>query len=113
VSILERKDGWAPLCEEGDLKDGETLRVGYDGNIIAVAKQGGEVYAFQEFCTHRYGPLSEGRLEDHNVICPWHRSCFDIRTGKVVVGPAKLDLKTYSTRVQGGKVFISKEAHGL
>lgn len=106
VSILRRQDGWAPVCEEDDLKDGETLRVDYDGIIIAIAKQAGEVFAFQEFCTHRYGPLSEGKLEDHNVICPWHRSCFDIRTGKVVEGPAKLDLKSYSTMVQGGKIFV-------
>jgi nitrite reductase/ring-hydroxylating ferredoxin subunit/uncharacterized membrane protein len=106
VSILKRQDGWAPVCEEGDLKDGETLRVDYDGYIIAVARQAGKVYAFQEFCTHRYGPLSEGKLEGHNVICPWHRSCFDIRTGKVVEGPAKVDLKTYSTLVRGGKIFI-------
>jgi nitrite reductase/ring-hydroxylating ferredoxin subunit/uncharacterized membrane protein len=106
VSILKRQDGWAPVCEEADLKDAETLRVDYDGYIIAVARQAGKVYAFQEFCTHRYGPLSEGKLEGHNVICPWHRSCFDIRTGKVVDGPAKVDLKTYQTKVQGGKIFI-------
>jgi uncharacterized membrane protein/nitrite reductase/ring-hydroxylating ferredoxin subunit len=106
VSILVRHDGWAAVCDENELKDGETLRVKCDENIMALAKQGGKVYAFQEFCTHRYGPLSEGKLEDHQVICPWHRSCFDIRTGKVVEGPAKVDLKTYSTMIRGGKIFI-------
>jgi nitrite reductase/ring-hydroxylating ferredoxin subunit len=64
------------------------------------------VYAFQEFCTHRYGPLSEGKLQDRQVICPWHRSCFDIRTGRVLEGPAKVDLKTYSATIRGGKIFI-------
>ena len=106
VSILVRHDGWAAVCDENQLNDGETLRVACDGNIIALAKQAGKVYAFQEFCTHRYGPLSGGKLKDHQVICPWHRSGFDIRTGKVMEGPAKLDLKTYSTMVRGGKIFI-------
>jgi nitrite reductase/ring-hydroxylating ferredoxin subunit/uncharacterized membrane protein len=106
VSILVRHDGWAPVCDEDELHDGETLRVNCNGNIIAIARQGGEVYAFQDFCTHRYGPLSEGKLQDHQVICPWHRSCFDIRTGKVLEGPAKVDLKTYSTMIRGGKIFI-------
>lgn len=106
VSMLVRHDGWAPVCDEDELKDGETLRVKSDGNIIAVARQGGEVYAFQEFCTHRYGPLSEGKLQDRQVICPWHRSCFDIRTGRVLEGPAKVDLKTYSATIRGGKIFI-------
>jgi nitrite reductase/ring-hydroxylating ferredoxin subunit/uncharacterized membrane protein len=106
VSIFVRQDGWVPVCEENQLNNGETLRVDFDGNIIAIAKQGGEVYAFQEFCTHRYGPLSEGKLQDHQVICPWHRSCFDIRSGKVLEGPAKVDLKTYSAMIRGGKIFI-------
>jgi uncharacterized membrane protein/nitrite reductase/ring-hydroxylating ferredoxin subunit len=106
VSNRTPEDGWLPVCDDSEMQDGETLRVVCDGNLIAIAKQGGEVFAFQEFCTHRYGPLSEGQLQDHLVICPWHRSCFDIRTGKVVEGPAKVDLKTYSVTIQSGKIFI-------
>ena len=106
VSIFERGDGWVPVCSADALDDGETLRVDWNGTVIAVARQAGEVYAFQEFCTHRYGPLSEGKLEDHRVICPWHRSCFDMRTGKVVDGPAEVNLKTYSAKLQEGKIFV-------
>jgi len=106
VSNRTAQDGWLPVCDDSEVEDGETLRVVCDGNIVAIAKQGGEVYAFQEFCTHRYGPLSEGKLQDHQVECPWHRSCFDIRTGKVVEGPAKVDLKTYSVTLRSGKIFI-------
>ncbi|HSL42717.1 MAG TPA: DUF2231 domain-containing protein [Anaerolineales bacterium] len=106
VSMFERQDGWVSVCDANQLKDGETLRINWDGKIIAVARQSGEVYAFQEFCTHRYGPLSEGKLYDHQIECPWHRSCFDIRSGKVVEGPAKVDLKCYSASIRAGKIFI-------
>ena len=106
VSIFERQDGWVAVCDADQIQDGETLRVDWDGVIIAIAKQGDKVYAFQEFCTHRYGPLSEGKFYDHQIECPWHRSCFDIRTGKVVEGPAKIDLKTYSATIRAGKIFI-------
>jgi nitrite reductase/ring-hydroxylating ferredoxin subunit len=88
------------------LAEGETLRLDLLGHVIAVAKVGGEVYAFQEFCTHRFGPLSEGSFEDHEVRCPWHGSCFDVRTGKVTQGPAKLDLNTYEVRVREGKIEV-------
>jgi nitrite reductase/ring-hydroxylating ferredoxin subunit len=106
VSMFERQDGWVAVCNADDVKDGETIRINWNGTIIAVAKQADKVYAFQEFCTHRYGPLSEGKLYDHQVECPWHRSCFDIRTGRVVEGPAKVDLKTYSAVIRAGKIFI-------
>lgn len=108
VSFLERQDGWVAVCDADQLKDGETLRVEWGGTIVAVARQSGEVFAFQEFCTHRYGPLSEGKIQDYQVECPWHRSCFDIRTGKVVEGPAKVDLKTYSAAIRAGRILIRK-----
>lgn len=106
VSIFERQDGWVAVCDENDVEDGGTLRVDWNGTIIAIARQGEDVYAFQEFCTHRYGPLSEGRLFDGQVECPWHRSCFDMRTGKVTQGPAKVDLKVYSAAIRSGKIFV-------
>jgi nitrite reductase/ring-hydroxylating ferredoxin subunit/uncharacterized membrane protein len=106
VSIFERRDGWVAVCDASAVKDGETLRVDWNGTIITIARQGGEVYAFQEFCTHRYGPLSEGKLYDHQIQCPWHRSCFDIRTGKVVEGPANVALKTYTAAIRAEKIFI-------
>src|SRR5438309_305718 len=70
-----------------------------------------ELYAFQEFCTHRFGPLSEGSFHRFNVQCPWHNSCFDIRTGKVTHGPAKVDLKTFKVETRDGKigVLLTKE----
>ena len=94
------------VADAEDLQEGDTLRADVDGTIIAVAKVAGELYAFQEFCTHRYGPLSEGALKGTEIECPWHRSCFDIRSGKVTQGPAKIELKTYRVKVVGGKISI-------
>jgi nitrite reductase/ring-hydroxylating ferredoxin subunit/uncharacterized membrane protein len=88
------------------LGEGETMRLELIGHVIVVAKVGGEFYAFQEFCTHRFGPLSEGSFEDRQVRCPWHGSCFDMQTGKVTQGPAKLDINTYKVRVREGKLEV-------
>jgi nitrite reductase/ring-hydroxylating ferredoxin subunit/uncharacterized membrane protein len=99
-------DGFIPVADESDLKEGETLRVEVNGEVMAIARFKGKVYAFNEFCTHRFGPLSEGAIAGGEVECPWHRSCFDIRTGKVSEGPAKLDLKTYKVSVRDGKIAV-------
>ena len=66
----------------------------------------GELHAFQEFCTHRYGPLSEGTVDGANIVCPWHRSCFETRTGKVTGGPAEVELKTYPVRERDGRIWV-------
>lgn len=88
------------------LRHGETLRVEVNGVVIAVARFGSRYHAFQEFCTHRFGPLSEGKLTDCEVTCPWHNSRFDVRTGKVLSGPATIELRTFPIEVRDGQLWI-------
>jgi uncharacterized membrane protein/nitrite reductase/ring-hydroxylating ferredoxin subunit len=97
---------FVPVPEAERLGDRETLRVEIDGQVIAIVKLDGNFYAFQEFCTHRFGPLSEGDFDGFDVQCPWHNSCFDVRTGKVTNGPAKVDLKTFTVERRDGKICI-------
>ena len=97
---------FVPIPEADRLGERETLRVKIDGQVITIAKIDKNFYAFQEFCTHRYGPLSEGAFEGFNVQCPWHNSCFDIRTGKVTQGPAKVDLKSFKVETRDGKICV-------
>jgi nitrite reductase/ring-hydroxylating ferredoxin subunit len=39
-------------------------------------------------------------------MCPWHRSHFDVQTGKVAQGPAKVDLKTYEASIENGQIQV-------
>ena len=102
----EGEQVFVAVADASQLQEGETLRADIDGTVIAIAKVDGQLYAFQEFCTHRYGPLSEGALNGAEIECPWHRSCFDVRTGKVTQGPAKMDLKTYPVKIIGAKITV-------
>jgi nitrite reductase/ring-hydroxylating ferredoxin subunit len=88
------------------LQNGETLRVEIDKQVMTIARIDNQFFAFQEFCTHRFGPLSEGSFHGFNVQCPWHNSCFDVRTGKVTNGPAKVDLKTFRVEERHGKIYV-------
>src|SRR6266513_281522 len=97
---------FVPIPEADRLGERETLRVEIDGQVITIAKIDKNFYAFQEFCTHRFGPLSEGAFEGFNVQCPWHNSCFDVRTGKVTQGPATVDLKSFKVETRDGKICV-------
>lgn len=76
---------------------GSALRVG----SVAVFNVAGSFCATQAKCTHRQGPLNEGRLDGSTVTCPWHGSQFDVCTGAVLRGPAGASLKTYPVIVEG------------
>jgi len=62
---------------------------------VAVGRTEEGSCAFQDRCTHKGGPLSDGVLINGVVQCPWHGSQFDVRTGEVKAGPAKEPIETY------------------
>jgi uncharacterized membrane protein/nitrite reductase/ring-hydroxylating ferredoxin subunit len=97
---------FAPIPEAERLGEKETLRVEINDEVITIAKIENNLYAFQEFCTQRFGPLSEGDFDGFNVQCPWHNSCFDVRTGEVTNGPAKVNLKTFRIETRDGKICV-------
>ena len=92
----------------GDVPPGSALLVGE----AVVFNVGGSLCATQAKCTHRQGPLNEGKLDGSTVTCPWHGSQFNVCTGEVLRGPAKDPLKTYRLIVDGdtGRVEANADA---
>ena len=90
-----------------DLEDGDLMAVEVDGEPVCLAKVDGEVYAFTDNCTHISGPLNEGELDDDVLTCPWHGAQFNVRTGKVLRGPARQDIQTYAVQVDNDDILVS------
>ena len=67
---------------------------------VAVGRTGKGYVAFQDRCTHKGGPLSDGVLICGTVQCPWHGSQFDVHTGEVKAGPAEGKIETYDVHDQ-------------
>jgi nitrite reductase/ring-hydroxylating ferredoxin subunit len=83
------------------LQPGGTLVVSLNGEAVVVFNLDGEYYAIGDECTHEGGPLSEGEVNGEMVICPWHGSCFDIRSGEVKCGPADEPVKSFKVIIEG------------
>ncbi|HEV2130613.1 MAG TPA: Rieske 2Fe-2S domain-containing protein, partial [Longimicrobiaceae bacterium] len=57
-----------------DVPPGEVLGIEAAGKRICLANVEGEIYAFQDNCSHRDFPLSQGELDedDCTITCEWH-----------------------------------------
>ena len=95
------------IAETSEIAEGELMPLEIDGEPICLAKVDGTIYAFTDNCTHISGPLSEGDLHGDVLTCPWHGAQFNVRTGKVLRGPARQDILTYPVRVEGQSILIS------
>ncbi|MCC7207445.1 MAG: FAD-dependent oxidoreductase, partial [Anaerolineae bacterium] len=89
------------------LQDGQMRRFELEGEAVLLARVGGQYFATGASCTHYGGPLDEGVLRGHQVMCPWHHACFDVRSGARMEPPALNDIPRYPVRIEDGAVIVS------
>jgi nitrite reductase/ring-hydroxylating ferredoxin subunit len=89
-----------------DVAPGAAITLEVGGQRIAIFNVNGAFYAIGDTCTHRGGPLSQGKVEETTVTCPWHGARFDIRTGNVLSPPAPAGVASYKVVVEEGEIKI-------
>ncbi|KCV82863.1 assimilatory nitrite reductase, small subunit [Actibacterium atlanticum] len=67
-----------------------------------------EVYALDNACPHKQGPLAEGIVHGAKVTCPLHNWVFDLETGHAQ-GADEGQVATYPARVEEGRVLLDVE----
>ena len=70
------------VCDIHDLPVGlgRAFRVG--GKTIAIFRtRSGKIFATDNRCPHKDGPLAEGLLSGDAVVCPLHAFRFDLHSG--------------------------------
>lgn len=99
---------FVPVLAETELPENELKRVTAEGMPVLLVRRGERIYAIAEKCAHLGGPLSEGRLEDTSVKCPWHGSCFSLEDGRVLEGPSVHAQPVLEVRIHNDQIEVRK-----
>jgi nitrite reductase/ring-hydroxylating ferredoxin subunit len=94
------------VANTNEIEPGQARLVDVKGKEIALFNVDGQLFALDNTCTHRGGPLAEGEVAGHEVTCPWHGATFDVRTGAVVGPPAQRAVARYDVRVTGTDIEV-------
>ena len=88
-----------------DLPPGQCTELIVAGRPVALYNVEGRFFATTNICLHRGGPLGQGMLSAHEVMCPWHAWTWDVRTGENTANPS-LKMETYEVKVEDGVVMV-------
>ena len=102
----EDKLEFVVVAKEDELGDGERILFEIEGESIVLFKIAEAFFAIADLCSHDDGPVAEGEVEGHEVICPRHGARFDLHTGKALTLPAVVDIPAYPVRVEDGEVLV-------
>jgi len=64
-----------------------------------------QLFALEDRCPHKGGPLSEGIVHGTSVTCPLHAWVFDLNTG-LTQGADEGRVQTFPVRSEGGRVLL-------
>jgi len=99
-------DEFTPVLDSAALPENQPTRVEAGEQTIVLVRQGEQVYALGERCSHLGGPLAEGKVEGGGISCPWHGSAFTLADGEVQAGPATAPQPAYEVRVREGRIEV-------
>ena len=89
-----------------DVPEGAPLLGHADGEAVVLVRKGNDAFAVGATCTHYGGPLAEGIVEGDTIRCPWHHTCFSLRTGEALAAPALNDVTAWAVERREDKLFV-------
>ena len=66
------------------------------------------VFALDDRCPHKGGPLSDGIVHGHNVTCPLHSLVISLETGTAPADGSHV--RTHGVRVEAGRILLDPAA---
>ena len=98
------------IANASDLPAGQAMVVEVAGRSIAVFNVSGQLYALDNICAHRGGPLGEGFIDQNNltVQCPWHGWVYSLASGASSLN-SMAKVEKFEVRFEGEEIKLSLE----
>ena len=97
---------WTQICTLDDIPPLGSRRVASARGTIALFRTAGdEVFALEDRCPHKGGPLADGIVCGKHVTCPMHGWTVALENG-AAVAPDEGQAGAFSVKVEGGAVFL-------
>lgn len=102
---------WLPVATLAELAVDSNKAFRVDGQSLLLCHTAAGVFALANRCTHQLAALEGGRMRGHQLYCPKHGACFDIRTG-IGSGPlGKTPVASYAVQVsEDGAISVALPA---
>lgn len=98
---------WTEICAVEDIPQlGSRVLKSNDASVALFRTATDEVFALEDKCPHKGGPLSQGIVHGKSVTCPLHNWVIDFEDGNAVA-PDIGCVPTYAVEVRGTRVFLA------
>jgi len=107
-AVVVDKAGWMEICGMEDIprQGARVVATATHGDVAVFRALDDAVFALEDRCPHKGGPLSQGIVHGHAVTCPLHNWVIDLASGEAAA-PDKGCARHIPVRVEGGRVLLA------
>jgi len=98
---------WERIANPDELVDGGRKSVEVDETTALLIRIGESYYCVEDVCTHDGQPLTEGPVEEGQIVCPRHGARFNLATGAPTCMPATEAIQTFAVEVRDDGIYAS------
>jgi nitrite reductase (NADH) small subunit len=110
MPLQDERTNWIEIGQLADIPHrGARIVQTPTGEIAVFRTMDDKVFAVDNACPHRKGPLAQGIVMGDSVTCPLHNWVIDLATGEAQ-GADKGCVKTYGLRIEDGSLYLSLSA---
>lgn len=98
---------WVEVARVNDIpRLGARVVATAQGDVALFRCADDSVFAVDDKCPHKGGPLSQGIVHGHSVTCPLHNWVIDLASGEVQAPDAGC-VKRLRVQVEAGRVLLA------
>lgn len=104
---------WLDICSLDEINPlGSRVVAGPKGDIAIFRAADDQVFALDDRCPHKGGPLSQGLIYGKRVACPLHNWQIELESGEAVA-PDPGCAHRHPVRVENGRVLLGLDSVAL
>ncbi|EJB8384959.1 nitrite reductase small subunit NirD [Pseudomonas aeruginosa] len=104
---------WLDICALDEINPlGSRVVAGPKGDIAIFRAADDQVFALDDRCPHKGGPLSQGLIYGKRVACPLHNWQIELESGEAVA-PDQGCAHRHPVRVENGRVLLGLNSVAL
>lgn len=97
---------WVAVARLDDIPAQGARKLHWRGLVVALVRTAeGRVFAVEDKCPHKGGPLSDGMVHGDCITCPLHNWVISLETG-AVQGADTGSTRCFAVRLEGETIYL-------
>ena len=97
---------WVRVANKDEIPEDRGLAVKINDKELALFRVKDKLYCLADNCPHRGAALSEGHVENAEIVCPWHGWRYGLTDGECSTLPGSMNAVVFAVKLDGDDVLV-------